>query len=107
MSLTGNELDEVIKENDLIWEDLEDVLYSKSTELPQGTLTFVDQFGGEGQGDTYWIIVKLTEPDGTETFYRRNGWYQSHYGYELDGPTDIVEQAEKVITVWVTPGDNK
>lgn len=65
-----------------------------------GVISYVDSYGGEGRGDDYWVVVKVTSEDGTERYFRRNGWYASHYGGELDGPTVEVRPAQKVVTVY-------
>ncbi|WPH57741.1 hypothetical protein [Mycobacterium phage WXIN] len=66
-----------------------------------GYAELIDQFGGEGKGDDYWFVIKVTDEAGEERFFRRNGYYASFHGSDLDGPTDEVKQQEKVITVWV------
>lgn len=67
-----------------------------------GQAVIVDRFGGEGKGDDYWFVFKVTDADGNERLFRRNGWYASYDGGEYDGPTDEVKPQDKVITVWVT-----
>lgn len=64
-----------------------------------GTVTLLDQFGGEGQGDDYWIVFSV-ESDGDTQIFRRNGYHASFDGSYLDGPTQEVVQKEKLITVW-------
>ena len=61
-----------------------------------------DQFGGEGQGDSYWAVLSVIDKNGEETFWKIPGWYQSHAGSELEFENiyQVVEK-EKVITVWV------
>lgn len=68
------------------------------TEL--GQIYFVDEFGGEGQGDDYWVVIRIVSADGTERFFKRLGWYQSFNGGELDGPTIEVRPREKMVTVY-------
>lgn len=65
-----------------------------------GRAVIVDEFGGEGQGDQYWLVFKVTEADGTERLFRRNGWYASYSGGEYDGPTEEVQPVQKTITVY-------
>ena len=59
----------------------------------------IDQFGGEGLGDDYWIVFKVTSDDG-ERIFKRNGYHASFDGSYLDGPTTEVKSVEKVVTVW-------
>lgn len=68
------------------------------TEL--GQLFYVDEHGGEGMGDQYWVVVKILAEDGSERFFKRNGWYQSYSGGELDGPTIEVRPREKMVTLY-------
>lgn len=46
------------------------------------TLTIVDQYGGEGQGDTYWVVFSAKYND-EKTFYKIDGWYASYSGHEF------------------------
>lgn len=58
------------------------------------------QGGGEGDGEEHWIVFSVSK-DEEKTFWKIPGWYQSHYGGELEvDRTFEVEAAEKVITVW-------
>lgn len=66
-----------------------------------GRIEMVESFGGEGEGDQYWFVFKITDADGNVRFFRRNGWYASFNGGYYDGPTEEVKPAEKTITVWV------
>lgn len=104
MSITSLEFDAALTEKGLRWFDLEELFYGDEslTLEPLGEVYGIDRFGGEGQGDRYWVVVKLVEADGTETYYRRNGWYQSFNGAELDGPTEIVKPSEKIVRIWKT-----
>ncbi len=59
-----------------------------------------EQFGGEGQGDDYWIVFSV-EKDGDKKFYKIPGWYSSNYGSELEAyNTFEVKAVEKTVTVW-------
>ncbi len=56
-------------------------------------------YGGEGQGDQYWMVVSVS--DGTTTrYFRRDGWYASYDGGYLDGDTYEVRPAERLVTVY-------
>lgn len=55
----------------------------------------VDDFGGEGQGEKLWVVVKI---DGK--FYRKSGYYSSYDGSEWDGPFREVSPVQKTITVY-------
>lgn len=58
-------------------------------------VTTIDSFGGEGQGDSMWVVVKV----GSQ-FFRKNGYYASHYGTDWDGDFSEVTPQQKTITVW-------
>ena len=63
------------------------------------TIEFVDDFGGEGRGDTAWVIVKASKGSDSALF-RKDGYYASYYGFEWDGSFYRVEAKEKTITVY-------
>lgn len=54
-----------------------------------GKLEYVDSFGGEGQGDDYWVVFKLGGK-----LYRKDGYYASYDGGELDGELYEVEPVQ-------------
>lgn len=64
-----------------------------------GTLNVVESYGGEGQGDDYWVVIMLTD-DETSRYFKKSGWYQSYSGGELDGELQEVAPVPKVVTVW-------
>lgn len=68
------------------------------TEL--GVISLESEYGGEGQGDEYWVVVKITGHDGSVRFFKKPGWYQSYSGGELDGDTYEVRPREKMVTVY-------
>lgn len=76
-----------------IYCDLKDGGYyaeGKSIEVPGlGTLEYVEDYGGEGQGDDYWVVFKV----GNQLF-RKDGWYASYDGGELDGELYEVEAVQ-------------
>lgn len=92
------------------WGDLTEAIYvwrsrkdepAPSVTIPGiGVVTQVEQFGGEGQGDDYWIVVRIVSEDGSERFFKRCGWYASYNGGYYEGPTLAVKPAEKTIIVW-------
>ena len=63
-----------------------------------GEVEEVDQYGGEGQGET-WYSVKLFKDHGV--YIRIDGYYESYNGVEFDqGYGEVVEPKQKTITVY-------
>ena len=70
---------------------------------PQGlSVRQVAQFGGEGEGEVYWVVVEFTSDvdDGNTVLVRLNGSYSSYNGseyscYEFVKPT-LVERVEYI-----------
>lgn len=59
----------------------------------------VEEFGGEGQGDHVHMVFKFTLPEGVE-YWKKDGYYASHYGTEWDGDFYQVNPVVKTITVY-------
>jgi hypothetical protein len=67
----------------------------------------IDQYGGEGQGDTYWVIFTVTDNQSKQTgTFKLDGWYASYHGHEFHDYFDFyeVQQVEKTILVWEKKG---
>jgi len=60
-----------------------------------GELEYVDEYGGEGKGDDYWVVFKIGEQ-----YFRVDGWYASYDGGELDGEPYEVSPKEQTITTY-------
>ena len=62
-----------------------------------------EQYGGMDMGSEYWIVFSVTNlaDAGDVVYYKVPGFYQSHYGSELewDGIFEVKQQKE-TITVW-------
>ena len=71
----------------------------KTYELDGYSGKVVATYGGEGQGDQYWVVVSISDGE-TTRYFRRDGWYASYDGGYLDGPTSEVVPQEKVIVVY-------
>lgn len=68
----------------------------ESEEVPGlGTVTTVSEYGGEGDGDQYWVVVKVGD-----RYIMKPGYYASHDGGYLDGDAYEVTPVEKVVTVY-------
>lgn len=57
------------------------------------------EYGGEGQGDQYWMVVSVSDGE-TTRYFRRDGWYASYDGGTLDGEIHEVTPKEKVVTFY-------
>jgi hypothetical protein len=57
-------------------------------------------FGGEGQGDRYWMVISLS--DGTSTrYFRKDGYYSSYgEGGTLDSEVAEVRPIEKAVVFY-------
>lgn len=107
MSYTAEKVQEAVSELEGDgFEDPKDYGYSnvfefikgeeESVDVPGiGKLEWVEDYGGEGQGDDYWVVFKTVE---TGQFWRVDGWYASHHGGELDGSVYEVEPKEVTVT---------
>lgn len=76
-------------------------LDGKFTDVVEGfTAECVAKYGGEGQGDQYWMVISLS--DGTTTrYFRKDGWYSSYGGGgTLDGETYEVKPQERLVTFY-------
>jgi len=61
---------------------------------------FVEHVGGEGQGDTVYMVLETGYGD-QKRFFKKNGSYDSYNGSDWEyGNFQEVYQTEKVIKVW-------
>lgn len=79
------------------WDELKYELDSDGIQTPLGRLFKEAEYGGMDQGSEYWLIVGLETSEGTRLF-KKDGWYASHVGSELDGALFEVESFERTIT---------
>lgn len=98
------------RDDDFSWLEFEDrVAYSGDVEglpYPLNTARYVDGYGGENQGNTYWFVFSVQFEDGTTHLFRKNGYYTSYGGAELDGPTHLVERKQVLADRFVTIEDD-
>ena len=66
-----------------------------------GVASRVDQFGGEGQGDDYWLVFSVEDSQGVLRYFMAQGWYSSYSGGEYDTIHEVYPATE-TITVWKT-----
>lgn len=67
-------------------------------------LTEVEQFGGEGQGDTCYYVFKIEHPEHGIGYIKYFGNYDSWSGSEWDNDAIMVEPIEKTIVVYEEVG---
>ncbi len=64
-----------------------------------GTVFLEKQHGGEGEGDDYYIVLKIVDGE-TVRFFKKPGWYASYDGGYLDGDLFEVKAVERTVTFW-------
>lgn len=62
------------------------------------TLDYVDGYGGEGEGDTYYKVYKFTG-QGEEVYLKFYGYYQSYDGATYEGFKQV-QPTTKTVTVY-------
>jgi hypothetical protein len=63
-----------------VWPAFNEEIYGDGiVELASGTAKTVDSYGGEGKGDTYWVVFQVGDK-----FYRVDGYYSSWEGTNWD-----------------------
>lgn len=55
---------------------------------------------GETAANGYYFVFTITDADGNVRTFKRDGWYASHEGGELDGPTYEVQAVQRLVTFW-------
>jgi len=106
----GDDFDEVIANN---WDsesdgsdyvDWNEIGYglSKPKEIAGlGTVqTVKDHGGGEGSGEERYVVIKVTDNQGNETYYRKDGYYASYDGSTFDGEFREVTPRDRVVTFY-------
>lgn len=59
-----------------------------------------EQFGGEGEGEDYWIVFKAQKGEEV-TYWKIPGWYSSSQGSEIEiDNTFEVEPREVMVRKW-------
>lgn len=67
-----------------------------------GNASRIAEYGGEGKGDEYWVVVKVTGmEDGTgDRYFRMDGYYASYSGGTFDGEMTEVTPKERLVTFY-------
>lgn len=64
-----------------------------------GMVKVVERFGGEGQGDAYYMVFRVINEDGVK-HYKLGGHYASYYGGEYYGEFEEVSPVVREVTFW-------
>lgn len=77
--------------------------FKAQKQLDQFNIKLEQQFGGEGQGDQYWMILSIFNKESKETTYIKfDGWYSSQCGHEWHGNDfSFVVPAKVQVIEWV------
>lgn len=82
----------------------EQILYDEGSFESSGhKFEHEERYGGMDMGSEYWIVFSVTNlADSSDVvYYKVPGWYQSHYGSELEWDSLFeVSRKEKTIMVW-------
>ena len=62
-----------------------------------GEVDQLDQYGGEGQGDSFWSVIHFKDHD---IYLKWSGWYASYDGWYLESPPEEVKPKTKEIVVY-------
>lgn len=78
---------------------LDDLIYKKSSSHPKvGNIELVDDYGGEGEGESYYKVVKFVDHN---VYGKLEGAYYSYDGihfYDIEDDFTEVKPVEKVVT---------
>lgn len=102
MTFTAKELEARIEsakfDYDLVWDAIWNEDYTdEQTDLgePFGAFEVVKSFGGEGKGDSAWVVIRAGG-----RLFRKDGYYASYDGAEFDGEFTEVEEYQKTVTAY-------
>ena len=93
---------EILKEvQNFYQDDVDSFAFDEDNTISEevGPFKEVEQYGGEGQGDTWYSVKYFKDHD---VYIRVDGWYQSHMGTEFNGwkSCSEVRPKQKTITVF-------
>jgi hypothetical protein len=67
-------------------------------DLALGKIETVDRYGGEGQGERWWVTRYFADHD---VYIKTRGYYSSYNGTDFDyGIGEVVKPVQKTITVF-------
>lgn len=85
---------------DTVWDSANRKIVAAPPRVRDGlTYACVSDYGGEGMGETRYVVFSVT--DGVDTrYFRKDGFYASYGGSTWDGEFSEVQPQERVVTVW-------
>jgi hypothetical protein len=102
MTYTARQVEEAVENGEDGWMSIDWMSEGRTFSLDiNGETVEATYVGGkqseEGGGEHVYLVVKV----GSQ-FFRKNGYYASHYGVEWDGSIEEVHPVEKTVTVYET-----
>lgn len=88
--------DLIFNEDELALEEFEVETYTHNI----NQIKIIDSYGGEGQGDQYWYVIKLTHKNGSEHLVKLDGYYASYTGATY-GEWFFVKPTQVMVTQYV------
>jgi hypothetical protein len=85
------------------WFDIENWEYSWKEPLTfDGRTIEKAEFdtGGEGHGEDVYMVFKTVDVDGTEQYWRKDGYYSSYGGTDWDGDFREVRPVERTVVFY-------
>lgn len=85
----------------------EDTIDSYNLDRSKLYVSQVDQFGGEGEGESYWFVFKINHPEHGEALVRYSGYYDSWNGTDWDGCEPELVESYKYTKIGYRPIKSK
>lgn len=82
---------------DVEWEE---IWSSEWEDLGVFKVRRIDSYGGEGQGNDYWMVLEIEFSDRVKCF-ELSGYYASYDGGYYEDIKEV-KPVDKVVTVWVS-----
>jgi hypothetical protein len=97
----GEHVDDLDPDRDFEFGDVEwdEIWSSEFIDLGDFKFRRIDSYGGEGQGDEYWMVLEVEFSDVIKAF-ELSGYYASYDGGYYEDIKEV-KPMDKVITVWV------
>lgn len=92
--------------DNVAWDAIEEIFYVYSgdpivQEIAGSRVTLEQQVGGEGEGDEYFLVFKVDNPDGSVQYFRKDGYYTSYEGTGWDsGELHEVKLVQRLVNFY-------